>query len=92
MKKTTSLKIVNVALLLVFIIQANTGILLSFSVGPFSELSVIHRYFGYTFILLTVAHLIMNRQWLITSFLKSRPKTSAAAEKTGRNPAPNKFP
>jgi hypothetical protein len=74
MKKATSLKIVNAALLLVFIIQAITGLLLSFSVGPFSELSALHRYSGFTFILLAVAHLALNRQWVITSFLKSRPK------------------
>jgi heme A synthase len=75
MKKSTLLKIVNFFVMLLFIVQAGTGILHS---GLPDQIFSIHGYTGYAFAVFIVLHLILNWAWIRSNFLKNKKAVSPA--------------
>ena len=70
MKKSTLLKIVNPILVLIFLIQASTGIF--HDLIPFPVFHFLHPVAGYVLALLVAIHFTLNWNWVKTLFVKNR--------------------
>jgi len=69
MKKQTQLKVVNVVVALLFIVQAGSGMAHSFIPD---QVFVIHGYTGFAFAIFVVLHLILNWTWIRSNLFKNR--------------------
>ncbi|MCX5868333.1 MAG: hypothetical protein NT009_12820 [Proteobacteria bacterium] len=74
MKKLKALKIINLLLLIVFFIQASTGMGHNFIDGEW--FAVIHRTGGILLLIFAVSHLILNWGWVKANFLKAKGEGS----------------
>jgi hypothetical protein len=76
MNKIELLRSVNAVLLITFIIQAGTGVMLFFSldVGNPEFVANIHKYIGLLFIILALLHVYLNWGWLRANFLTKHQK------------------
>jgi cytochrome b subunit of formate dehydrogenase len=72
MNKFKVLRIVNPLLILVFLIQAVTGIIFTFvSNIPYVQLlAAIHKYNGVLMVVLVIIHVSMNWGWIKANILK----------------------
>jgi len=72
MNKFSLLKIVNPLLGLGFFLQALTGIMLAYGIGInyMEQISELHRYNGFIFIMLVAAHLTLNWAWIKMNIFK----------------------
>lgn len=75
MKKSTFLKIVNFFVLVLFIVQAGTG--MGHSVLPDSVFEI-HGYTGFIFVFFIVLHIILNWTWIRSNFFKGKKKDQPA--------------
>ena len=67
MKKSTLLKIVNLFVAILFIVQAGTG--MGHSVLP-DQVFAIHGYTGFAFAIFVVLHIVLNWAWIRSNFFK----------------------
>jgi hypothetical protein len=75
MKKATLLKIVNIIVALLFIVQAGSGI--GHSVLP-DQVFAIHGTTGLVFAFFVVLHVILNWAWIRSNVFKKRKPAPAA--------------
>ncbi|MDD5439081.1 MAG: DUF4405 domain-containing protein [Candidatus Omnitrophica bacterium] len=75
MNKMKLLKIVNLCLLLSFVVQAGTGIIIYLKIRlPFRPaIFEVHTYNGLLVILLALIHLTLNWGWIRSSYLIKKP-------------------
>jgi hypothetical protein len=82
MKKTTLLKIVNTSIAVLFLVQTVTGIGSAFLPMQVFE---VHRYSGYLFSALVVAHVALNWTWVRATFFKKTKSTASPVLPRGQN-------
>lgn len=68
MKKQTVLKIINPLALVLFIIQALTGI--THELIPFELFEKLHGTTGYLLVIVVMTHILFNWNWFKTAFRK----------------------
>ncbi|MBN1981948.1 MAG: DUF4405 domain-containing protein [Chitinivibrionales bacterium] len=75
MKKSELLRITNIFLALVFVIQAGGGIIYE-TIGliPYEVFSMVHGKAGYVFVALVIAHLYLNWNWIKSNILVKKNK------------------
>lgn len=76
MNKLKILRATNLLLLISFVVQAMTSLVLFFEWDvPFAwELSSVHKYNGLLMIILAFVHVVLNWGWMRANFFKKRVK------------------
>ena len=69
MKKTTALKIVNPILIILFLLQASSGILHDF---VYSFFEIVHKPVGFALVVIAVIHVLLNWSWVKAAFFKKK--------------------
>jgi hypothetical protein len=76
MSKPKMLLIVNSLLAVAIVVQAITGALVKYEVGPGEFWPNTHIACGVTLLVLTVIHLVLNWGWVRSNILKKKAKQS----------------